>query len=369
MIGLYARLLTPIDVGFSVLGLFIIIITIFLLKQKSEHERLEDAMFLKVCLSAAVFALFTIVRFVFILFTASLINTGLISVSYYVMDMAYLFYALMWLIFVDATMYHSADGIRRRYSLALIPFVLLFIHILSVFIIQSTMSRNFLEFTKTGAYKYTIISGDIAVFISVVLGAYYMIRAFMIAYCYQNEVKQPVFLRLDVFIIPWCLGFICLLTAVIPGLLHVPFRRLPDISALCAALSVFLTFCSMMNRFRYMDPDTGFYRQDFISFLPDYLKQRDYPINCVINITPLEKREEIAGMLKELKPDRSTVIESGDGGFLLLSDVDKPMAAKLFVRTLGDASIEKLGTESLKHSTLFRNENETVTDFLNRAIK
>ena len=362
MMEMYTKLLTPLDICFAVLGLILVIMTMIPAEKYLKSNHIEDSRVNKLCISAAVFACLGVIHKVLILFSAQLASTGIISAVFYIKDMFYLIYTLMWLMFVEAMLYRSADTLKRKYRLYFIPFIILSVHIIYVLISFRFHDPDISAYTNSNLFIADRVFGMASALLATVLGASYMVRAYRLMHCYQEEIKQPVFFRLDVFFIPWLVGTVFFLTMMIPG--NIP--RLPDISPLCAGLSLYLTYRSMKNGIRYMDRETRFYKEELLDILPAVMEKNALDVNCAVMLSTSGDRELVAKVISELKPERSTVIARGDGGFLLLSDVQSEPAVKLFIRNVIDCTKDYGSEAEIKYETVFRNGDEHLSDFILR---
>ena len=362
MMELYLKILTPLDICFAFMGLILVIITMIPVEEYLKLHQIEDSRVNKLCISAAVFACLGVIHKVLILFSSVLINTGIVSAVFYIKDMIYLIYTLMWLMAVEAMLYRSADTLKRKYRLYFIPFIILLVHIVYVFISFMMRDPDITAYTNSNLFMADRISGMAAALLSTVLGASYMVRAYRLMRCYQEEIKQPVFFRLDVFFVPWLVGTVFFLTMMIPG--KIP--RLPDISPMCAGLSLYLTYRSMKNGLKYMDRETRFYKEELLDILPSVMEKNDIDINCAVVLSASQDRDKVAKVISELKPERSTALAMNDGGFMLLSDVQSEPAVKLFIRNVLDCT-KDLGSEAeIKDEIIFRSADESLSGFISR---
>lgn len=330
-------------------------------------------MFRRLGIAASIYAVSAVLRQAAVINSAFLAKTGLLFFIYHIQDVIYLVYTLMWVVFVDAALYHSRDGIRRRYRITYIPYIFLVILILIAFLLNRNYAASADAFTENRIRLAGIIE-TLFYLTAFVIGAFCMIYAFRLARCYQKEVKQPVFLRLDVFIIPWLVGFLCGTVSVLTSILY-SFQqlgfiiRLPDISAICVAASLILTYISMKNRYIYMEYETGFFKGEYMDDITEFMTRRHAVINCGIILKFSKGSEEISKLLSKLKPDRSSVITFGDGKFLMISDVYRSSAIQLFLKTIRSEAACAIPGTVVDPVVLLRYRDEKDGAFLDRLLE
>ena len=375
----YISFLIPAEFAAAVAGLLIMAGFLVLFGRRfKDSKRVEDIMFRYLAVTALVYALLGVLRCYAFLNTRFFYETGILAFAIGFVEVAYLFYALMWLLFIDASLYHSTDGLKRRYSPAVIPLV-----IITGLLLASAFLEGYINAGDADALKKTGMLMDILNlssmievsrhFISFIVGAAYMLYACRLSQSYQKDIKQPVFLRLDVFFIPWFIGWIPCLLMNIAAMLNLIFSiriafRLPDISFLCAAVSLILTYLSMRNRYRYLDYETGFYKQEFLDNITAFMEKRQVGVNCGVLIRVSGSRDGFAKILSDRKPERSTVILFSDDSFILFSDVRSSAAVKLLEQDLREVSDEQIPGSVLDIMVRFREKDEALEAFRDRII-
>ncbi|MBQ1527184.1 MAG: hypothetical protein IIZ75_08625 [Lachnospiraceae bacterium] len=370
----YITFLQSAEFAAAVAGLLLIAGFLIFGRRFKGSKRVEDIMFGYLGVSALIYAVFGVLRCYVLINTQFFYEIGVLSFAYKIVDVAYLFYAFMWVLFIDASLYHSTDGLKRRYSLAVVPYVV----IIGLLLINSFL-EGYINAGDRGTLNSTGMLMDVldlsrllslsVFFISFILGAAYMLYARRLSVSYQKDIRQPVFLRLDVFFIPWLIGWIPMLLMYISSFFDMKYHlRLPDFSVLCAAVSLVLTHLSMKNRYRYLDYETGFYKEEFLDNITEFMEKKHAPVNCGVLIRVSGKRQEFAKILSDQRPERSTVILLSEDGFVLFSDVRSSSAVKLLEQDLREASDEQIPGIDLNITVRFREKDEAMEAFRNRMI-
>ena len=151
----------------------------------------------------------------------------------------------------------------------------------------------------------------------------YVLSAVYIVIKYKKESREPRFLRLSAFIVPFALGAL-----------------IRDYVPIFLAAGILLTYITVVKRDRYLDPDTGFYNRNFLDFLKTYRDRKQYYGGCAIRIDASEHKNEMAAILKELSPVGSTQFALENDTFLLMTESMRPSAQKLLVMTFSEAAEE-----------------------------
>ena len=353
-----------IDPAMSVISLIVMMVFLSTNRNLKKSRRAEDVMFKYLVISVMVFDVLSLLRYVAILKTEYIFHAGLFYFLMYLEDPAWLFYTYMWVLFVDTALNHSVDTVKRKFRTGLIPIIFMLV----LFLVNACVDYNIDtsgEIPSRETLKMMGTMASIYYFMAIVISMLYMLYAFRLVSVYNKEIKQPLFLRLDIFIIPWAIAFLAeILRNILPHVARGVFT-VPDVNALCAAVSVLLTYLSMSRRYKYMDLETGFYREDFLSVFRKYVADNKLEYCSVVAIKAGEEPKRMAEELKELQPEKSTVIALNNGDHLLFSNVGNESALKLFEKVLR----QSVGKPELEVRHSFREKDEPVEDFIRRISK
>ena len=222
-----------------------------------------------------------------------------------VAEMLYLFNVLQWLVFVDYCLYRSMDHIRRRYRHAALPVV----GVLVLDIIHTLVAVKIIHIGEADIYlKMLMETGKIAIEISYILTAIYIERK------HAKESREPQFLRLEAFIIPFLFGALF---------------RYYDASMM--GFGIILTYQAVKRRDAFLDPKTDFYNRDFLLYLARYRDRKKYPPMSAIGFYVPGHGDALSELLGEVKPEHCSVAAYEKDRFLLLNDELTPSAEKMAV--------------------------------------
>ena len=282
-------------------------IFVLLNKNLRKHERTEDRYIFAEC----------------ILMLCSLLLNILYNRSWYihqrwadylvftmptVVELFYMLTIMQWMVFVDYCLYRSRDHIRRRYKHAVIP----------ILIVEAADAiQSFTAYGMNGAMDTMLVFIGVLYYCRFFVELLYIITAVRLVTIHEKESREPAFLRLDAFIIPFVLG--C-------------FFRYYSVPLM--VLGIILTYLAVIKRDRYLDPETGFFNRDYLDFLGRYRDRKKYDGGNGILIEAPGHREEMAALLNELKPADSDVFILDNDRFLLLSESLKDSAVKMAVVTI-----------------------------------
>ncbi|MCR4654868.1 MAG: hypothetical protein K5770_01340 [Lachnospiraceae bacterium] len=166
-----------------------------------------------------------------------------------------------------------------------------------------------------------------------------------------RESREPKFIRLGAFIIPFVLGVLF---------------RFYDASLM--ALGIILTYGVVKRRDRFLNPDTGFYNTDFLKYLGTYRDKKNYSGECVIALSAPSDPEGLARILHEMGPQNGLVIDKGDGEFLLFAEDLRESAARMAQRTFKEAAGMWEPPFSVETSVVKRREDETASAFAKKLL-
>ena len=352
------EIIQAILAGVSAVG---VLVFLYVCKPLRESKRFEDKLFRALCLAVFVQGVLSVFCH---------LERGLIFLPYqsffgyalmFLPDLVFVLVVLIWLMFVDAVVNRSPDCIKRRFKYAQYPYLVMGGLLLigyslnwKVFDEINTLGEA-TEFTM----KFFRIWRASYYYIALAIVITYLIAAFRTVHYYQKEFKQPLFLRLDVFIIPWIVAFI---VQNLP-----PFYLVIDIP--CALISLILTYYSMRSRYYYIDKETDFYKEEYIPFLQKTADRQNFKIDCgmaCISCSDIEKGAEILHMNV---PDKCIVIRMDMDCFLMLAEIKQETAFKLFDRNLKETADHYFPGVEIKSSFWPQQENETLSELSRRAIR
>ncbi len=265
----------------------------------------------------------------------------------------------MWVLFVDYYINGSMDGIKRRYKYFYIPYIVLaVVSVIGIYLI----GRVEIE----GAEDVTGVSRPIAwmtvswlgvyFIVSVATVIWYILQAYKIVRVHKAEQDRPLFLKLEVFIIPWILAYV--------------FELIPAtafyIEPLCAAISLFLTFFIIQKRYRYLDEDTQMYNMQFIDFLKKHFKDKGYRDGSFVFIRGGDP-QNTAEAIRSCKPENSMAFRLDKDTFLLSSHNPGERALKAFEELLKTEYDAVGGGKSLDISVVVQSKEENYEEFVKRA--
>ena len=259
--------------------------------------------------------------------------------------------ALCWLVFVDIAVYHSPDSVRRRYAPALIPIPLIII--LNLMATLSSLAF-WTKGQQTGFGGYIAIAEIIVCLVSM---TFYMLYAYRVVHTYQKEMEQPVFLRLDVFIIPWFAAFL------------IEMLFLASLYPLAHALALLLTFFAMRNRYLYLDEKTGFYNRASMKFLAAHMDKTGYGKGAAILFRTKDAGFEASKLVAAYKPEKSILLQMDGGDYLLFADITRKPVLKLLMDTVEMGAAQASPPIEMKTRSWMRNRDENTDSFIKRVLE
>lgn len=330
------------SVALTIISIIAVLIFIFRIPNLKKHERTEDKYIFWDCI------------IVLMLLTGNLLLeavyysdrewvqiVGFIITS--VTEFLYMLAILQWLVFVDYSLYRSRDHIKRRYRHAVIPVIVVVAAdiILTVILYLYGMDTLMME-----------IITDIPYLVKLAIELGYIITAFKLVKDYDRESREPKFLSLSAFVVPFIVG--C-------------FFRFYDESLM--ALGIMLTYRAVIKRDSYLEHDTGFYNRDFLIFLGEYRDKMEYTGGNGILIRAKGHGRDMEDLLKEIKPADSNIFVLGDECFLMLSESLRGSAVQMAVTTITEAAEGQEDPYTPEITTMIRESDETAEAFTERLLK
>ncbi len=257
-------------------------------------------------------------------------------------EILYLAIILQWLICVDYSLHHSIDHIRRRYRHAALPIIVVgMLGTLRIFVyIQMFDIGDYAEFGINMLHA-----------LSVIVEICYILTAVMLVKKYEKERREPRFLRLKAFIIPFVIGALV---------------RYFDASML--GFGIIFTYAAMSRRDKYIDFDTGLYNSSFLDCIREYWDKKGFLDASAILSSALGHDDEMAGIFSNIRIPDCYIIKlgqsAGEGRFVLLSPEVRRSALKITEDLLNDAAKDMDTPFTVDTHAMKRTEGQTMKEFV-----
>lgn len=257
---------------------------------------------------------------------------------------------LLWMLFVDFCVYKSQGHIKKRYP----PYYIL----AGTGMLISGFSMICTLIMLPAPSVWIFVLGIIETFIILpVIQLIFAVRAYLIVTGYQRERRPPLFLRLDVFIIPVLAG--CIVGNVLQS----------SFASLGFAIGLLLTWRIQGNRSRYMDQNSGFYTQDFLRVMYDHLEKRGYLNGKGVIFSAPGRTAELVNAVKQLENDNSELFLLEDGKVLITTGEQKEEAMELIIRFVQACVLANDPPFKVRSEIIERGEGESAAVFTDRIIE
>ncbi|MCR5747862.1 MAG: hypothetical protein K6G03_09145 [Lachnospiraceae bacterium] len=331
--------------GVDIIAMLVILLILIFAHSLRKSRHIEEKMFRRLCfatiLLAAVNAFINIpVSNADVFDMYSRYNIKFMIMPSVITDIAYLFCCLQWRIFVDAMVNRSYFRIRRNYLSAILPFILLMI-----------LEAIFQHLYSTGDPGRALLVKILYYLIYLAVLAVYVLQVCLNVRYHKREKKRTLFLRVDVFIIPFLLGL----------MLHgISYAR-----GVYVATGVVLTLFFMRKRFRYLDLETDFYNEEYLSFMEEKIDAKEDFGGCVISVKGAQL-SETARLLADVSPYKSIIFRMRDNTLMMFSILNNRSAADLFSKMIKEEAINRNPENPVDTETWFQKKNELPSAFLLR---
>ncbi len=270
--------------------------------------------------------------------------------DYFLSESACTVLTLLWMLFVDYCVYKSPGHIKKRYFSYYV--------MAGIGILFSAVSSCFTIKSLSEPALWAVVTMIIDTFVVLpVIQLIFVVTAYTIVAGYRKERRPPLFLRLDVFIVPVAIG--CVLGVVI----HESLRSLGF------AIGLLLTLRIQRNRSRYIDPDTDFYNKDFLQLMYEHMEKNGYLKEIGIIFSAPDRKDELLRAVGQLNYDNSEVFLLDDGKVLLTTEEQKKEAVELIIRFVSSVAQEADPPFEISADTIERKEGESAGSFTARIIE
>ncbi|MCR5403388.1 MAG: hypothetical protein K6E91_06125, partial [Butyrivibrio sp.] len=209
------------------------------------EKRTEDSLFMWLC-NVSLIRLILIV----LVLVPDLFNNGMrrlvvpYGVVFALIQILQFLIPLLWLIFIDYFVNRSVARLKRKYKYAFIPFLILAVLYAAQYILLRMEMDAVRNYAMGGKKPFAFYLQDIYNIASFALSFCFILYAYLIVKTFHSEMKQPLFMRIDIFVVPWLIGTIL---TVITGF---------NVDSLFNSIAVLLIFISIKNRYRFLDSET-----------------------------------------------------------------------------------------------------------------
>ncbi len=255
-------------------------------------------------------------------------------------EVLYFLIILQWLICIDYSLHHSMDHIRRRYNRAAIPIVIITaLELLQFLLVVYMVGDNFLNYDVLQACK-------------LILEFCYIATAIYIEKRHQKNSREPHFMRLSAFIIPFVIGVL------------VRFYDAPLL-----AFGVIFTYQAMKRRDSFIDPVTGLYNEAYLSHLAAYWDKKGYKDSSAIIVSAPGNGEAAAQLVKDYSIKDCFNIALTDESFVLLTENLRDSAAQMAMLLLKEEASKSPSPFAIDVKCINRIEGQTTVDFADQIKK
>ena len=337
------------------------IIIVMALLLSDEHLRRRDTVESKrICNIAVLVAIGSVLNIVATIYDwfifdlvdrfSSLIAVLIIGAFCLLKELLALQVVIGWNLYVDFRIFKSYDHVLKKQKQSLIPAALL----------------SFLFIVLYVVFNIAFAGGDTAasvidsfVYLCYILQLIYAIGAVRIVLEAKKSRKPPSFLRLDVFLVPLVLGYILPL---------IPIRHQCDYRSICMAIAVALSWRSVVDSYKYVDPVTGFYNRQFLSSMNEYMEKSGYPNSIGVYFDAAGSGGKLIPVLNGLKPADAEIFSLGEDKYLVMAGPQSESAIRLLIKAIRLKASQVDSSIKIESSYAIREKDETSETFTKRLL-
>lgn len=255
-----------------------------------------------------------------------------------------------WNLHVDYAIYKSYDHVKKKQKKSFVPVAILSVIFIVAYV---ALSEKYVE----GYEAVQVITAFTIICMG--LQALYVISALQIVLKAQKGRKPPSFLRLDAFLVPVIVGFV---------LYYGPFFTQFDPRDICIAIGVVLTWRSVRNSYKYVDPHTGLYNRQFLSSMNEYMEKSGYPNGIGISFKAPGNGEKLIPVLNSIKPADAEIFSLGEDQFLVMAGPQSKSAIRLLIKAAKLKAKEADNSMEIESSYAIREKDESTEAFTKRLL-
>ncbi|MCR5502810.1 MAG: hypothetical protein K6F53_07360 [Lachnospiraceae bacterium] len=211
---------------------------------------------------------------------------------------SYLMLSYQWLLYADYRLYSSRDHLIRHYRKLLIP-VGAFLLLLLINPFTGIMFR------LGGAHE--LIPGVLFYGMTILSLVYFVFFLILMTRAKKSGIRMHFFRAASLLIPVLAALFVSVATA------H-------DVSALGFAVGLIFLYFSMIDEWRFNDPETGLYNKEYLQYLSEPARARRRDIRSVMTFETRKDPLVLSEILKKELPKGAELVRAGEGKFILISD-------------------------------------------------
>ena len=341
------QIIGGINYGSLAIGVVISIIVmlgVLRLKGKDNEWLYEDRLFLRV---AVLTLIMDVLRVVIIWTVPTSMFYTLVSFAYFIPDIVFVIFALSWLIFLDYLANKSMHRVKRFIRFSLAPILLMSAWIFVVIHVQNTPGLETKYFGST-YFIYKIIR-------TVIVTAY-MIVGYRIISDFHRRRMEPLFMRLDFFIVPWILGMIFV------------YGLNLGTNTFFASIALLITYLAYKQRCKFVYRGTDAFQESFAPHFATYVEKLKLQGECAFLINAHGARDAFTEVLDQCRPEKSFLIQRDDGTYMLYTMAKRKAVLELLEQTFKDTGTAHVPPVSLTISHHIKDKAESSREFITRVI-
>ena len=257
------------------------------------------------------------------------------------------FYALIWFVYVDYRIFHSADHLKRNLNIINTPIVIsLVLSIINIFTGIMFSYADDLTYTETNLY----ILLD---FVRLI----YFFGSLVYLEWFKRKDKRLRYLSIKSFIIP--LSVYVLMVYFFPDYAT---------ASLGAAIGVALMYVQNINYMCYQDSETGFFNMLYLKNIRGQIENGEMEVNSALIYELGEgDRAKMAELIMAQLPAESDTFRTGKDEIVTLTKSDDKGALHMLTEDV-EMSFEEEGL-SVSVKSVRKKKKESAIEFLDRIVE
>ena len=252
-------------------------------------------------------------------------------------EFLYISIVFQWLVCVDYSLFRSKDHLRMRYRYAAIP-------IFVVTVLQIIRDLAYLDIIDLPIWhdmdEYFVFT------IKLIVEFGYIMTAVNMVMKYEKERREPRFLQISAFIVPFVIGALF-------RFYDAPF----------AGIGVIITYLILKRRNKYLDRRTGFFTDNFLDYLGKHWDKKGFKDAQALILSAPGRDVAMTEILSDIDIQDCFIIRRGNGEYVMFTGALRDSAVKMTKQMLTEAAGEFDEPFEIKMESLRRGEGQSMAEF------
>ncbi len=301
----------------------LLILGLLTLSDRNRNRKdFEDRSFFMMCVDVLILTVFNAACYVFTGKDVEKYGSAAV-ILYSVSALFTVFFVCRWITHLDYQIYRNEDHIKRRYKIlnimAFLIFAALVVNIFTRFLFSVDEYLYIIRFKPFFALSLLQLAG-------------FLYPGYEI-YRYSRKNRVLFFYKSWPIIVPILLNVVVSLTTWY------------SVGSICFACAVVFLYFFKMNRWRFVDEESGFYNMEYLGFLKRMVSAGKRQYKYILVFEGRDSIDELCRILKKELPPKGEIIRQSENKFLLPAVITNKSILKS-MKEMVEADVTKYDSEN-----------------------